>query len=245
MPKQDWTPEQRAAFAAKMKTARAAKKIKAVTADKTEQIVHDDDVRVLLRRIEELEKRQFFPQQPVPAQTARTVVTKFSFNPKDYPDPRDRFFTESRLKLKGFNRDWWDLGWEIQRVNYEEDGIKYAAPRFVLELYRIIEDEVTGEPTARRYTRKRGLFFEDPDSYIAIANQHGVDIPENFEKEFLNEMRYLSMLDFLIDIFYPPKSTQAKSQKTETVIGNRLVEVFEVNTHSAEKVTFDKLSQQL
>lgn len=214
----------------KMKARLAADRADAeIQTQPTEDIVPDDNIKLLLKRIEELEQRQFFPQpaQPAPVSNARTVITKFSFNPKDYPDMRDRFFTEPRLTLKGFNKHWWDLGWEVQRVNYEEDGIKLAAPRFVLELYRIIEDPETGEPSQKRYTRKRGLFFEDPDSYIVIANQHGIDIPETFEKTFMDEMRYLSMRDWLLDVFYPPKSTAAKSNKTEMVVGNRLVEVWE------------------
>lgn len=225
------SPEAKA-WAAEMKAKREAKQQepKEEVSPSTE-IIHDDNVNALLKRIEELEKRQFFPpQSSAPPMTPRTVVTKYSFNPADYPNPVERFFTESKLKLKGFTKDWWDVGYEVQKVNYEEDGTKYVAPRFKLELYRILEDEETGEPSVSRFTRKIGLFFEDPDSFLEIASQHGLNIPESFEKEFMDEMRYLTMRDWLVDIFYPPKSTDKKSNKVETVIGNQLVEVFEVSS---------------
>lgn len=234
------SPEAKA-IGERLKAARAAKKT-------AEQIrtpeIDQNDVSALLKRIQELEQKQFFaPTAPV--STTRTVITKYSFNPKDYPDPRDRFFEESKLRLKGFTRDWFDLGWEVAKVNYEEDGQKMVAPRFELELYKIMEDEETGEPTNKRYTICRGLFFEDPDSFVSIANQHGLNVPESLHNEFLDEMRYLMMRDWLLEAFYPPRSTQAKKNKKEVVIGNRLVEVFEINSENSETMPFSQLTKKL
>jgi len=243
MTNKKWTDEERAEFGKKMKAAREARKVqKNVPQAVEEEIVEDNidqnDISVLLKRIKELEQRNFIPQV---TPTSKTVVTKFSFNPTDYPDPRDRLFDESRLKLKGFNKDWWDLGWEIQKVTYEEDGIKLAAPRFLLELHRVIEDENTGEPSRKKYLRKRGNFFEDADAFLAIAEQNGVAIPETFHKGFMDEMRYMSLRDWLLDFFYPNKALSDKIIKTETVIDNRLVEVTEMNSdinNPTPKMTF-------
>jgi hypothetical protein len=220
MPYKKGSPEAKA-WGEKMKAARAKK-------DNVEETIDQNDVSALLKRIEELEQKQFFNQPSVP--TTKTVVTKFSFNPQDYPDPRDKLFEEPRLKLKGFNKDWWDLGWEIQKVTYEEDGIKLAAPRFLLELYRVIEDEVTGEPSNKKYLRKRANFFEDADAFLAIAEQHGITIPETFHKTFMDEMRYMSLRDWLVDFFYPSRVLNDKHEKVETVIDNRLVPVYEINS---------------
>lgn len=249
MPKKDMTPEERKAFGEKMKAAREAKRTaseaRLTSSTKTEvkdEVIDQNDISALLRRIQELEKKQFFPSAPEQEapRTTKTVVTKFSFNPSDYPDPRDQLFEEPRLKLKGFNKDWWDLGWQVQKVNYEEDGLKYAAPRFLLEVFRVMEDEDTGEPSAKKYLRKRGNFFEDPDSFLSIAEQHGVSIPETFEKQFMDSMRYLSMRDWLLELFYPPKST-TQDKKTEVVIDNRLVDVYESSTEiDGKKPTFFK-----
>jgi hypothetical protein len=251
MPKKDMSPEERKAWGEKMKAAREAKKAETVTAppaeppETPEENVDQNDLRALLKRIEELESQKFFPKDTPTTPTSKTVVTKFSFNPKDYPDPRERLFTEPKLTLKGFNKDWWDLGWEVQKVNYEEDGVKLAAPRFLLEIYRIMEDEETGEPSAKRYVAKKGNFFEDPDSFLVIAEQHGHVIPESFTGEFMNEMRYLAMRDWLVDFFYPPNNTEKKSNKTETVIGNRLVEVFEISSEESSAIPFAQLKNKL
>lgn len=239
MPKKTWTPEERQAFADKMKAARAAKQKPQVE----ENIVQNEDENALLKRILELEARLNAQgaQAPQAAPSPRTVTVKYSFNPEDYPDPRDRFFEEPKLQLRGFNKNWFELGWEVQKVNYEEDGIKLAAPRFNLEVYGVIEDPVTGEPSNKRYTMKRGVFFEDPDSFLEVASRHGVEIPERFEKWFMDEMRYLNMRDFLLDMFYPSAPTSTKQNKTEMVIGNKLVEVWEASSTDTQAVPFSDL----
>lgn len=257
MARKPMTAEEKKAWGAKMKAARAAKQQAQTVTENIEsnppkEIADQNDVSALLKRIEELEQRQFFgqpqpnnqPNQSTPVVT-RQVVTKFSFKPQDYPDPRDRFFEEAKLKLKGFTKDWWDLDWRIERVNYEEDGQKYAAPRFELDLVRIMEDETTGEPSNQRYTVCRGMFFEDPDSFVAIANQHGLEVPEDLFKPFMDEMRYLTMRDWLLEAFYPPKPNQNKINKKELVIGNRLVEVFEINSEQSETMPFGQLKTKL
>lgn len=215
----------------------------------------DPSITDLLRRIEELERERQFFQQPVPpvAQGAQVTsggivgtVTKYSVNPKDYPDPRDKLFEEPRLRLKGFNRDWWDLEWTVGRVNYEtKDRINTVEPKFQLKLIRIIEDPETGEPSNKRYTLWKGTFFEDPQAAIQVALDHGYEVSEQMEKAFLDEMRYLRMRDWLLEAFYPPKPSQAKVNKTETVIGNRLVEVYEINSQESATIPFQNLTKKL
>jgi len=45
-------------------------------------------------------------------------------------------------------------------------------------------------------------------------------------------MRYLRCKAWLLDIFYPPKSEQSKQMKEE-VIGNQVVQVFDVTSKDA------------
>jgi hypothetical protein len=237
MPKKDMTPEERKAWGAKMKAAREAKKQAAQTHDDKETIDHNDDLQVLKRRIEELEQRQFFTQPPT---STKRIITKYSFDPKAYPDPRERLILEDRLKRFAFAENY-ELNWEVQKIDYEEDGDKVRAPRFLLELLvKMVDPETneiartqdpkTGEWKEQRYVRRRGMFFEDPDSFIAAANQMNIDVPEFLEKDFLDEMRYLVMRDWLFEYFFPPNNLRDKTERKELVIDNRLVEVFEISS---------------
>lgn len=278
MPKKNMTPAEKKAWGEKMRLAREAKAQERASEQKLDTVlsaeaagdlnpeplevspsapetnVGEDTVTQLLKRIEELEKRQFF-QQPVPPQQQNAqvtsggivgTVTKYSVNPKDYPDPRDQLFEEPRLKLKGFNRDWWDLEWTVGRVNYEtKDRINTSEPKFQLKLIRIIEDPETGEPSAKRYPLWKGTWFEDPQAAIQVALDYGIEVSEEMHKTFLDEMRYLRIRDWLLEAFYPPKPNQQKMNKTETVIGNRLVEVYEVNSTKSEDIPFQDLKKKL
>jgi hypothetical protein len=263
MPRKKLTPAEKKAWGQKMKEAKKAKRAEEMaplpldlSASAPEVISQDDDIETLKRQVQELKDMLFFQQRPqaqptsgVAQVTSRGIVgtiTKYSTNPKDYPDPRDRLFEEKRLQLKGFNRDWWDLEWIVSRVNYEtKDGINTAEPKFQLKLIRIIEDPETGEPSNRRYTLWKGTFFEDPEAAIQVAFQHGIEVAEELQRDFLNEMRYLRFRDWLLEAFYPAKPIQAKVNKVETVIGNRLVEVYEVNSQESETIPFGNLTKKL
>jgi hypothetical protein len=207
----------------------------------------------LLKRVKELESylfrmvgnqtqgQQSGPQISTHGGIQGTLV-KYSVNPKDYPDPRDRLFEEPRLILQNFNRTWWDLEFEVTSVNYQtKDGINIKEPKFQLKLIRIIADPDTEEPSNKRYVLHKATFFEDPQAAIDVANQHGLKVAEELEKAFLDEMRYLRMRDWLLESFYLPKPDSAKQKVTEQVIENRLVKVYEHSSQNAESVPFEQL----
>jgi hypothetical protein len=270
MPKKNMTPAAKKAWGEKMKAAREAKANQNTPASETLKTseparpsvevsasipeINTDEITVaeLLARIKELEAQRFFTPPPVdPGATVSSrgitgTITKYSTNPKDYPDPRERLFGEAKLKLKGFSRDWWDLEWIVSRVNYDtKDGIHMAEPKFQIRLIRIIEDPETGLPSNKRYTLWKGTFFEDPEAAIQVAAQYGIEVGEEMEKVFLDEMRYLRMRDWLLEAFFPPKPSQDKVNKTETVIGNRLVEVYEINSQESATIPFQNISKKL
>ena len=103
-------------------------------------------------------------------------------------------------------------------------------------------DEETYEPTNMRYMLYQMIFHEDPQAAIATANEHGLKIDEKNEKQFLDEMRYLRMRDWLFGLepFYPQKA-QTKKNKRQEVIGNRLVEVYEVSGENPQSIPFSEL----
>lgn len=274
MPKKNMTPAERKAWGEKMKAAKAAKAQEKTLASENiqnpyppqpvevsqsapEQLNSETELDQLRRHVQELEQLIRGGQlgQAVPAQPQAQVtpqggivgtVTKFSVKLSDYPDPRDRLFDEQKLKLKGFNRNWWDLDWTVTPVKYDtRDGIHVIEPKFQLRLIRILEDEETGEPSAKRYTLWKGTFFEDPEAAMQVAFDAGIDVPANMEKAFLDEMRYLRMRDWLLEAFYPPKPSQSKTNKVEAVIGNRLVEVYEINSTNSETIPFKNLRSKI
>lgn len=232
MPKKNMSPEERKAWGEKMKQARQAK------ANKKEDIIDNtDDLNLLKQQIQELQARLNLPQQPAPIST-KQVITKVTFDPAAYPDPRERLAAEEKLARIAFPLNY-ELNWKVEPITYEEDGLKVRAPRFVLELLGKVYDEDTNEPKKildpvtkewkeQRYVLKKGMFFEDGDSFIAVANQMGIEVPEEASKDFFNEMRYIVFRDWLFENFFPPKRMPT-SAKTETVINNRLVEVFETS----------------
>lgn len=232
MPKKKWTPEERQDFADKMKAAKEAKQ------NKHEEIVHNDDIDLLKAQIKELQERLHLPQAPSPIASTKQVITKVTFDPAAYPDPRERLSQEEKLARIAFPLNY-GLSWKVEPITYEEDGLKVRAPRFTLDLLGKVFDEETNEPVKKqdpatkqwseqRYVLKRGMFFEDVDSFIAVANQMGIEVPENILKDFTDEMRYLILRDWLFENFFPPKRIQ-NSERTETVINNRLVEVYETS----------------
>jgi hypothetical protein len=233
MPKKDMTPEERKAWGEKMKQARLEK------ANKKEDIIDTNDLDVLKQQIAELQQKLNLPQSPAPIASTKQVITKVTFDPKAYPDPRERLSAEEKLARIAFPLNY-ELSWKVEPITYEEDGLKVRAPRFVLDLLGKVFDEETNEPLRKqdpvskewveqRYRLKRAMFFEDLDSFIAVANQMGVEVPESIQKDFADEMRYIVMRDWLFENFFPPKRLQNTS-KTETVINNRLVEVFETSS---------------
>jgi hypothetical protein len=219
--------------------------------DSAQENTKTDDVAALWAYIKELESRQFFQQAPPVQQTAQVtsqgiVGTTVKYNdPKSYPDPRDRLFQEPRLTIQGFNRDWWDLEWAVSAFRWQgKDNLWFSEPKFDLQLIRIVPDE-EGMPSKRRYVLHKVTLFEDPDAAMQVANQYGLEVPEHLEQAFLDEMRYLRIRDWVLESFYPPKPTQQKMNKVETVIGNKLVEVYEINSAESTEVPFQNLDKKL
>lgn len=254
MPKRQRTEEERKAWGQKMKQAKEAKRAR----EKAQQIQDsppameaNQDIADLRKQVEELKSMLGTQPTPPPAQpqlTSRGIVgtiTKFSVNPQDYPDPRERLANEPKLEQHAFKHNF-ELSWKVGKINYDtKDGIHITEPRFELDLIRKVRDEETGESTNKRYTVCRAMFFEDPDAAIAVAHEQGYPVDETLEQTFLDEMRYIRIRDWLLEAFYPPRPNQQKMNKTETVIGNRLVEVYEINSVESATIPFGNLKTKL
>lgn len=242
MPKKEMTPEEKKAFGAKMKAARAAKK-------QVTENVGDTAIDELRRQVEEL-KQQLTQNPRETAQVSSTgklvgTVERYVVDPNYYPDPRERLAKEARLQRFAFPLNY-ELNWEIMPTRYQTiDGVWMREPRFVLTLLRILMDEDTGEATNQRAVVSRLTFHEDPDAAVAIAQEQGLNV-EQFggERVFLDEMRYLRAKDWLLECFYAAKPTTHR-QLTEKVIGNKLVQIIEIASESSQTIPFSQLSQKL
>lgn len=240
-----WTPEERKAASERAKAA-----IKA--AQQTPPVMEANaEVEELRKQIEELKiltnAALIKPGNPQGGAQLGMVgtITKFTVDPKSYPDPRERLSDEPRLKRYAF-RDNFDLEWDVSSISYQtKDGLNIREPKFSLNLIGRVFDEDTGEPTSQRFTVCKSIFFEDPQAAIAIANENGLPVDEDNEKWFLDEMRYLRMRDWLMEAFYPPKPVQPKQNKREVVIGNKLVETWEINSEDSETMPFGGLKTKL
>lgn len=243
-----WTPERRAAASAAAKARLASNKDQ----DKlNEQIATapppstDQDYAALTRQVKEaLEEIQRLKANQVPTQQPQMGIQngtltgtheRYRVDRNYYPDPTERLSKEPRLQRFAF-KDNYELKWEVQLSQYETaDHIRTKEPRFNLKLIVKVYDDLTGELTNRRFVILQGIFHEDPDAAIYIANQNDITVDTDNERDFLNEMRYLRFRDWILEAFYPTPPPPS-SNKKEVVIGNKLVEVYEVTSDKSESM---------
>lgn len=170
------------------------------------------------------------------------VHEKYIMSAKRYPDPRDRLTEELRLQRFAFKENY-DMEWEVGVSQYQTiAGVNTREPKFTLKLRRIMFDDDTGLPTNNRYVVCQAIFHEDPEAALVIAQENGYEVTASSEKEFLDEMRYIRMRDWLMEAFYPPKP-RVDTKKKEMVVGNRVVEVFEINAETPQAIPFNQLDR--
>ena len=263
--KKQRTPEEQAKIDARMAKLRAAKAQKAnqnqnpqpqteVTQPRDPGNPQEPSLEDLQRVVLETLQNVFggaVPQaKPADATlTDRGIVgtkERYPVDPALYPNPTERISHEPRLEPVAFRYNY-ELDYKCNPTKrYQtQDGVWFIEPQFTLELNRIVRDELTGEATNRRYTICRGVFFEDPDTAIQMAYDMGVPVPSDDQFDFLNEMRYIRMRDWVFEAFFQPLDTSPKSNKREVVIDGRLVEMFEVNGEDAQTIPFNQIRNKL
>lgn len=246
MPKKKWTEEERKAFGEKMKAARAKKekvekpKAEEPKANQEETIASEATIKELLDRIKQLENRDYAtPSAQVTSRGLIGTVEKYSTNEDLYEDPREKLAKEPKLKQFAFDVNY-ELEWQIDVSNYEtKDGINMKEPRFTLQLNKVKFDD-DGNDTRKRIVVKRHVMHEDPQAALVIAKDNGVIVDQSNEIQFLNDMRYLRLRDWLLGIFYPTKSSVHKV-KSQEVIGGKLVEVFQINAAEPQPIPFNEM----
>lgn len=253
------TPEQRKAASERMKAMHAKKKQEADTAPKPTGIVDAPEVAPepgtdeILRQLRELQESNALLKAALLNNQGQTAnighqgglvgeVEKYLVDPANYPDPTQRLKEEPRLQPMAFNLNY-ELEYEVTTSNYENKGISYKEPKFTIKLNRVVLDD-QGAPTAKRYLARGIVFHEDPQAAITIAREQGLEVDKSNEKQFLDEMRYLRVKDWLFDIFWSRPATEAEKIREE-VIGGRLVQVFTKNSEDASRIDFSKIPKML
>lgn len=219
--------------------------------EKQPDTVTGQDYSDLLKEVEELKRLvanstkglENNPSQTLSLKNGRLIGTfeKYNINGDYYPDPRERLAKEGRLNRFAFGENY-ELNWDVGVSEYTTiDDVRTREPKFTLELVRKMYDEDSGELTNGRYIVCRLIMHEDPEAALVIAREQDLDVDESAEEQFLNEMRYIRMKDWLLECFYPaPVSPQGK--RKEMVIGGKLVEYYENTVQSAKRdIPFDKL----
>lgn len=253
MAKKEWTPEERKAFGDKMRAAKAARTNtntpkQNVLVSNPDPVDHGTpvpaDYKELQAQVLELKSYLFdfmrngAQTQPTgPQATGQGLVgtfEKYILDPTNYPDPTARLAKEPKLSRFAFEINY-ELEWKVGVTQYEtKDKINTKEPKFELQLNRIVMDEETGEPTGGRFVITQGIFHEDPQAALVVAQEQGIDVNDYEEKAFLDEMRYLRFRDWLLEAFYTPLITGRKSNKREMVVNGRLVQYFEVNSEDGQ-----------
>lgn len=173
------------------------------------------------------------------------MFEKYNLDPNYYPNPCERLANEPRLARFAFPLNF-ELEWNVGVSQYKTiDGINTKEPKFEIQLNRIMLDEETGEPTLGRIVICKGIFHEDPDAAVIVAREQGFDVNSFGEKEFLDEMRYLRIRDWLFEAFFTPLPATHKTNKREMVINGKLVQYFEINDENGASIPFDKLGNKL
>lgn len=248
------TEEQKKAWGAKMKALKEAKKAaEAGVVDHKEEVettIQNDDYNSLKRQVEELKEALggLTKLNQVGAQVTSNgligTLHKFNTDPGYYPDFTARLAKEPKLARFAFSENW-ELEFSVKTSAYTTlDNRRVDEPQFTVQLIGVVFDD-DGEKSDGRYVRKQMIFFEDPDAALAVARQNGLDVAAFEEKDFLDEMRYIRVRDWLLENFYPPVNTNKKQNKKQMVIGNQVVEYYEVSSVDNAAMPFNQLGNVL
>lgn len=238
----EWTEEERKAHSEKMKAAHAARKS---TQDKNNETKPAEQsvtltqyqFNQLMQRINQLEQQP----KPEPAQALNQVVQmqqptvtnqgiqgiqyKYPVDKGYYKDPTDRLYQEPELKRFALGENF-IFTWSVEGIVYEKYNITYSEPKFTVELYRKMFDE-EGNETGKLAFVNRNILHEDELTARIIADKMGLLTPETNLADLLDEMRYMRIRQWLLDLFKPKQIKAVKNNLTTTVIDGKVVEIID------------------
>lgn len=181
-------------------------------------------------------------------------VEKYVVDPANYEDPTERLKKEPRLAPLAFEYNYL-LEYMMMVSNYEtKSGVNMREPRFHITLYRRVLDTqgnqvkitnpTTGKLEDKYYIARKMVFHEDPQAALVIARENGIEVDQENQQLFLNEMRYLRIRDWLFDIFWP-RPADDRGMVNEEVIGGQVVQVYTRSSEDQAEIEFGKLSNKV
>jgi hypothetical protein len=245
MGKKNRTPAQLAADKARSEKMKAKLAETISVAEAPEQIAEEqgmDELRAQVKLLTSLFASGGQSQGSVEKGRFIGEVDKYVVDPANYPDPTPRLKAEKRLLAVNFLYNY-ELDYEVSISSYEtKTGINMREPKFTIQLNRIKLDD-QGAQTNGRVRLRKLIFHEDPQAALVVAREKGLAVDDN-QKEFLDEMRYLRVKDWLFDVFWP-KPAQPQEQIREEVIAGTIFQTFEKSSVEADGIDFDKLNSKL
>lgn len=237
MPKQNWTDEDRQAFGAKMKAARAAKQQDKEIKQEIEEAPAVDTAEVVRQVLAEIMKGG------AKDNTSDRTTQDYSVEKDDYPDPRPELRKLPELKKYAFDENY-ILEWDVEVANYPKaDGRWYREPRFVLDLWRyptsveLADAQEKGNtkltPTTQLWVGKH-MQSEDDVAAKTAANKLGLKVGKDFPDfdTLMDAMRIERMKQWLLSlpVFGGEVTPSAAPQFSEMAVSGRVVKVHNQGT---------------
>lgn len=180
-------------------------------------------------------------------------VDKYLVDPNNYPDPTPRLAAERRLQSIAFNHNY-ELQYQFSIRSYEtKTGVNMREPEFLITLLRVVLDDQgervqvigkDGQSRDKFYIARRLMLHEDPQAALVIARDNNLQIDQDDQVTFLNEMRYLRVRDWLFDYLWP-KGSDSREAIIEESVGGTLVQVYTKSSQEPIQGNFDALSTKV
>lgn len=151
------------------------------------------------------------------------IVQRYPVEASHYPDPRDRLYDLVELKRYAM-RDNYIITYEVQGVTYEKQNVTFTEPRHAVHLFRRLWDD-NGEENSKVALVARHFQTEDELITKIAAQKLGLDMSK--WQEAVDEVRFLRIKQWLLDLFRPVHIEEKTRQKTIQVIDGKAVEVYD------------------
>jgi hypothetical protein len=152
-------------------------------------------------------------------------VFKYPVDKGFYADPTERLYDEPKLRRFAL-RDNYFFSWDVEGETYEKNGITYTEPRFTVAIYRHVFDE-DGNETNKLALVTRNYLAEDEYMATIIANKLGFADKFESKEAMMDEVRYVRIRDWLLEVFTPINIKGKPKRATTMVIDGKAVEVFD------------------
>jgi hypothetical protein len=225
MPKRNWSEEERKAFGAKMKAAKAARQNQNPQT-KDSVTLTTNQYEELMARLQKLEQEptQTVDQHLEGPQTISVnqhgqsvgIVTKYPVDPSLYPNPTDDLYDIPEIQFRA-PRENVKFVWNVSGQVYETKfGTNVQEPFFRLDVFRLDRDE-DGQIKPGAFRIGRLVFNEDETTAYQIAQDMKLNISMTDMREIMNIARFERIKQFILPLFLGHKIPVLQDNSSEQV----------------------------